>query len=263
MNRRKFPIGGLDSLIATSKDMFHSRLSSVAKSSIFSTARFRGRLGSAIAVITSLIVGFLTIPNNILYFIDSGHSIRGPGAFGTATQASSVDGELLDVEYAYIHAGIAVVVLGCLAMVVSIVLSYFAAKSKLKMDDADRSVEPISSTRTVITCLVMMNIELFMAVIAGCMELLYRPLTSSARRMHNVECAIAVFNIIIYIMYIVTMILTSSILRGKRDKGQVDVSKELSDVIASPMANGREFNSRSERVHRSVNPYNSQSSFLM
>lgn len=109
----------------------------------------------------------------------------------------------------------------------------------------------------------MMNIELFMAVVAGCMELLYRPLTSSTRRMHNVECTIAVFNIIIYIMYVVTMILTSSILRGKQDKSQIDVNKELTDVMASPMSNVREFNSRSEYVNRSVNPYNSQASFIM
>lgn len=120
MNRRKFPTGGLDSLIATGKDMFHSRLSSVAKSSIFSTARFRGRLGSAIAVITSLIVGFLTIPNNILYFIDSGHSTRGPRAFGAATHTPSVDGERPDFEYAYIHAGIGTMLKGGLSLITAL-----------------------------------------------------------------------------------------------------------------------------------------------
>lgn len=246
MNRRKLPIGGLDSLISTGKEMFHSRLSSVSNAAVLSTARFRGKLGSAIAVITSLIVGFLTIPNNMLYFIDNRHSTR------------AQDASAPSVEYAYIHSGIALITLGCLAMVVSIVLSYFAAKSTRKMDGSEGTLDANRSTTTVLTCLVMMNLELFMAVIAGCMELLYRPLTRDTQRLHNVECAIAVFNIIIYIMYVVTMVLTSRILRGKREKVHCDPNRELLDVVTSPIPGAREY-----AVSRGANPYNSQSSFIM
>lgn len=87
-------------------------------------------------------------------------------------------------------------------MVVSIVLSYFAAQRR-KMNEKKNGLlrylqgpESRKTSRTVLTCLIMMNIDLFMAVIAGCMELLYRPLTSSSQRLHSVECAIAMFNII-------------------------------------------------------------------
>lgn len=190
---------------------------------LFSTARFRGKLGSAIAVITSLIVGFLTLPSNILYFIDSSYNTRlklEPQITATVSPGSADPGtndhqEKLGVNMTYIHSGIALIVLGCLAMVVSVVLSYFAAKSKLKLDDSNVIHHNDKSTRTVVICLVMMNVELFMAVIAGCMELLYRPLIHNVQRLHNVECAIAVFNIAIYLMYVVSMILTSTVLGGQ------------------------------------------------
>ncbi|KAK2829955.1 hypothetical protein Q5P01_017886 [Channa striata] len=138
--------GGFDS------ELFGSKLSATP-GSILSAARFRGKLGAAIAVITSLIVGFLTMPNNILYFIDSRHGTRGYG--GGAKRGRP--------EYEYIHAGIALITLGCLAMVVSIVLSFFAATSKRKMDDSGGE-EPSKSTRTVFACLIVMNVELFMSV---------------------------------------------------------------------------------------------------
>lgn len=227
MNRKKPNLGGLESLIATGNNMFNGRLSAISSSAIRSTARFRGKLGAAISVITSLIVGFLTIPNNILYFIGNEHKTRtkDPG----------------EHDYAYIHAGIALIVIGCLAMVVSIVLSYFAAKSKRKMDFEDaRGPESTKSTKTVLACLIMMNIELFMAVIAGCMELLYQPLINDAQRLHNMECAIAVFNIIIYIMYVVTMVLTSCILKEKHPRVAVDTQRDFADGVA-----GREHMSRS------------------
>ena len=252
MNRKKMSLGGFESLIHKSKDLFNNRMSVVPNGTMLSAARFRGKLGAAIAVITSLIVGFLTIPNNILYFIDNKRSTR-----TTADPASppSPKGRP-EYEYAYIHAGIALIILGCLAMVVSIVLSYFAAKSKRKMDMSEgyyRDSESTKSTRTVLVCLIMMNIELFMSVIAGCMELLYRPLIRDAQRLHNMECAIAVFNIIIYIMYVVTMVLTSTVLKGKHERIPVDVQREMSDVGTS---------SARDYMSRSINPYNSQSSFM-
>ncbi|KAK2813527.1 hypothetical protein Q5P01_000769 [Channa striata] len=166
--------GGFDSLISTGKELFGSKLSATP-GSILSAARFRGKLGAAIAVITSLIVGFLTMPNNILYFIDSRHGTRG---YGGGAERGAERGRP-EYEYAYIHAGIALITLGCLAMVVSIVLSFFAATSKRKMDDSGGE-EPSKSTRTVFACLIVMNVELFMSVVAGCMELLYRPLIQDA-----------------------------------------------------------------------------------
>lgn len=254
MNRRKPSLGGLESLISKSKDLFDSRMSAVSNSTILNAARFRGKLGAAIGVITSLIVGFLTIPNNILYFIDNKHGTKTTG--GPTPSPSSVGRP--DYEYAYIHAGIALITLGCLAMVVSIVLSYFAAKSKRKMDTSEgsyRGPESTKSTRTVLACLIMMNIELFMAVIAGCMELLYRPLISDAQRLHNMECTIAVFNIIIYIMYLVTMVLTSTVLKGRHEKIPVDVHRDIPEVVTIPP-------SARDYMSRSINSYNSQSSFM-
>jgi len=251
MNRKKITLGGFESLIHKSKDLFNNRMSAVPNSTVLSAARFRGRLGAAIAVITSLIVGFLTIPNNVLYFIDNNSRIRTTA--DPALSPSPVGRR--EYEYVYIHAGIALIVLGCLAMVVSIVLSYFAAKSKRKMDVCEGShmdYECAKSTRTVLVCLVMMNIELFMSVIAGCMELLYRPLISDAQRLHNMECAIAVFNILIYIMYVVTMWLTSTVLKGNHQRNPADVPREMHAVGSS---------SAREYMSRSSNPYDSQSGF--
>lgn len=219
MNRR------VKSFAANSKDFVTKVTGPLSTSAALSTARFKGSLGGSIAVITSLIVGFLTIPNNIMYFLDHTHSAKlTVGSTGDDTQ-----------RYAYIHAGIAMVILGCLAMVVSIVLSYFAAKSKRKMDTLDIQDSVLTrSTKTVYACLTMMNIELFMAVIAACMELLYRPLTGDEHRVHNVECAIAVFNIIIYVMYVVTMILTSMVLRGKHEKEHTDLGGFVPEPVMPP-----------------------------
>lgn len=226
---------------------------------ILSAARFRGKLGAAIAVITSLIVGFLTIPNNILYFIDSEYKTRiKTGSSIADSTPSPSSGGRPEYDYAYIHAGIALVMLGCLAMVVSIVLSYFAANSKRKLDDSNgsyRGPESTKSTRTVLACLIMMNIELFMAVVAGCMELLYRPLIRNAHRLHNIECAIAVFNIIIYIMYVVTMVLTSTVLKGKHERIPIDIQRDIPDAVTMPPT-AREY------LSRNVSPYNSQSSYM-
>lgn len=64
-------------------------------------------------------------------------------------------------------------------------------------------------------------------------------------------------SIIIYIMYVVTMVLIWSIHRGYQEKIHCDVNKELLDVVTSPIPNACEY------MSRSVNPYNSQSSFIM
>ncbi|KAL4009198.1 hypothetical protein ACER0C_003050 [Sarotherodon galilaeus] len=247
MNRKRMP--ALKSLVSNGKDMFAAKLAPVSGAAASSMAKFTGRLGSSIAVITSLIVGFLTLPNNIIYFLDHKHSSK-------LTYDEDSNGEH---RYAYIHAGIALVVLGCLAMVVSIVLSYFAANSKRKVDaSAATSTNPVTrSTMTVYACLAMMNVELFMAVIAGCMELLYRPLTSNEHRSHNVECAIAVFNIIIYVMYVVTMILTASVLQGKHEKEHTDSDlSDMTDVVTN-VAAPREY------VTRGANLYNSPTGYMM
>ncbi|KAK2812294.1 hypothetical protein Q5P01_000049 [Channa striata] len=101
-----------------------------------------------------------------------------------------------EYEYAYIHAGIALITLGCLAMVVSIVLSFFAAtRASARWTTRRRGAE--QEHPHVFACLIVMNVELFMSVVAGCMELLYRPLIQDEHRLHNMECAIAVFNIAI------------------------------------------------------------------
>ena len=265
MNRKRLGLGGLESLISTSKDLFSNRMSSVPNGNILINAvRFRGKLGASIAVITSLIVGFLTIPNNILYFIDNKHGTKTTRDVPTCKQSpGDAPGGIPDYEYAYIHAGIALVTIGCLAMVVSIVLSYFAAKSKRKMDDAEGRYYTKKSTRTVIACLVMMNVELFMAVIAGCMEMLYRPLISDAQRLHSVECTIAVFNIVIYIMYVMTMVLTSTVLKGKHEKIPSDVQRDIPEAAeAAAAATTMPFSAR-DYANRSVhNTLYSQTSFM-
>ena len=136
-------------------------------------------------------------------------------------------------------------------MVVSIVLSYFASKRKRKMDDSEgpyKRPEAVRSTRTVIACLIMMNIELFMAVIAGCMELLYQPMISDAQRLHNMECAISVFNIIIYIMYVVTMVLMSTVLKGKHEVATtVDALRDIPETGAIP-STARDYFSRKHKL---------------
>ncbi|KAJ7983713.1 hypothetical protein DPEC_G00373680 [Dallia pectoralis] len=260
MNRKKPSTGGFESMLATSKDLFNNRMSTVPNGILLNVARFKGDLGAAIAVITSLTVGFLTIPNNILYFIDNKHGTRSSGRPGVNTMPSSpLPTDRPQSEYAYIHAGIALIVLGCLAIAVSIVLSYFALESKRKMDNAEgpyRGSECTKRTRTVLVCLIMMNIELFMAVIAGCMELLYRPLIGDAQRLHNVECAIAVFNLAIYIMYVVTMALTTSLLKGIHEGITVDSQRDFPDVAPGP-SSVRDYGSRSVKPY-----YYSQNSFM-
>ena len=104
-------------------------------------------------------------------------------------------------------------------------------------------------------CLIMMNVELFMAVIAGCMELLYRPLISDACRLHNVDCTIAVFNIVIYVIYVPTMVLTSIILKAKQESVPADVHRDILEAVAVPAP-------RDYVSDRSASPYNSHSSFI-
>lgn len=148
MNHKRMP--GLKTLVSTGKDMFSSKVATpLSSTAAASTAKFKGNLGSCIAVITSLIVGFLAIPNNVIYFLDHTHSAKLTNTAETPDEAH---------RYAYIHGGIAMVILGFLAMVVSIVLSYFAAKSKKKLDATDNSLS--RSTKTVFACLAMMNINL-------------------------------------------------------------------------------------------------------
>lgn len=89
MNRKKVNLGGFESLISKSKNMFNNKMSAIPNSTILTAACFRGKLGTAIAVITSLIVGFLTIPNNILYIIDNKHSTRTMGRPEAASTLSA------------------------------------------------------------------------------------------------------------------------------------------------------------------------------
>ncbi|TKS64987.1 hypothetical protein D9C73_027779 [Collichthys lucidus] len=246
--------GAFESLISTSKDLLRNKLSIPSNKHILNANRFKGQLGATITVITSLIVGFLTLPNNILYFIDNKHGVTTSGAGHREPSPSSRP----DHEYVYIHAGIALITLGCLAMIVSIVLSYFAAKSKRKMYASEGprwDAESTKTSRTVMACLIMMNVELFMAVIAGCMELLYRPLISDASRLHNVECTIAVFNIVIYAMYVPTMVLTSTILKAKQESVPADVHRDILEAVTVPVP-------RDYVGGRSPSPYNSHSSFI-
>ncbi|KAK2814411.1 hypothetical protein Q5P01_000539 [Channa striata] len=167
------------------------------------------------------------MPNNILYFIDSRHA---PGDTAVAPAGAERAGPSTSTPD--IHARIALITLGCLAMVVSIVLSFFAATSKRKMDD--RGEEPSKSTRTVFACLIVMNAELFMSAVAGCMELLYRPLIQDEHRLHNMECAIAVFNIAIYAMYVVTMVLTPTVLKEKQDEVRAGSRKDATEIAIAP-----------------------------
>ncbi|KAK2814381.1 hypothetical protein Q5P01_000570 [Channa striata] len=178
--------GGFDSLISTGKELFGSKLSA---GRLHPERPLQGKAGRAIAVITSLIVGFHHAQQHpVLHRQQARH--QGYGRF-------------------------------------------FAATSKRKMDDSGGE-EPSKSTRTVFACLIVMNVELFMSVVAGCMELLYRPLIQDEHRLHNMECAIAVFNIVIYAMYVVTMVLTSTVLKEKQDEVRAGSRKDATEIAIAP-----------------------------
>ena len=173
MNRKKTNLGDFQSLISTSKDLYNTRVAAIPGSTLLNTARFRGKLAAAIATISAITVCFLSIPNSIMYLMDSKHGTR---CVVVEPAQSSPRESRTDYEYAYIHAGIALIILGCLAMVVSIVLSHFALKRKRKMDNSEGRhhmyPEVTKSSRIVPVAIIMMNIDLFMAIIKGCMEIL-------------------------------------------------------------------------------------------
>ncbi|KAK2812079.1 hypothetical protein Q5P01_000078 [Channa striata] len=89
------------------------------------------------------------------------------------------------------------------------------------------------------------------------MELLYRPLIQDEHRLHNMECAIAVFNIAIYAMYVVTMVLTPTVLKEKQDEVRAAAARTppRSPLPQTPPDNRFYYSSRG-----SGNPYYSQSS---
>lgn len=152
------------------------------------------------------------------------------------------------------------ITLGCLAMVVSVVLSFFAAKSKRKLDDVEDAARRVNKgTRTVLACLVMMNLELFMAVVSGCMELLYRPLIRDENRLHNVECAIAVFNILIYAMYVITMVLTSTVLKERQGDVAFGYRKNVDALIPQ---NACRDNLQAAKTYGDCDYYSQSSLFL-
>ena len=62
-------------------------------------------------------------------------------------------------------------------------------------------------------------------------------------------------NIIIYIVYVVTVVLTSTVLKGKHERIPVDVQRDIPEAVTIP-------SSARDYMSRSTNPYNSQSSFM-
>ncbi|KAK2813037.1 hypothetical protein Q5P01_000902 [Channa striata] len=130
------------------------------------------------------------------------------------------------------HLSDPLITLGCLAMVVSIVLSFFAATSKRKMDDSRRGAEQEHPHRVRLSHRDERRAVHVRA--AGCMELLYRPLIQDEHRLHNMECAIAVFNIAIYAMYVVTMVLTPTVLKEKQDEVRAGSRKDATEIAIAP-----------------------------
>lgn len=246
---------GLESTLSTGLNVLSNKLG--ANAAAVHVGRFRGKLGGAIAVISAMIVGFLVIPNNIMYFIDDTHKSR---LITLSASTPAPDAEAL--QSAYIHAGIAVILLGCLSFTVSMVLSYFAGRSKQKTDAGTDA----AGVRTVWACLIIMNVELFMAIVAGCMEILYRPLTKQIQRQHAVECAIAIFNIIIYVLYIITMVLTSNLLQDKSRAGPASYhhgalsAQELPPEVT--LGGGHRGSARDYYPPPTVNSYETRTEFM-
>lgn len=167
--------------------------------------KFRASVSSTVLAINVLVVGFLVIPTNVLYFLNHTHRVvLHPGV---STSGPPTDNDTSPAYHSHLHSGIGLVVLGTLALVTSIVMSVFVVRRRKKAMVTDVVVK--TSINSVIACLVLMNVELFMAIIAGAMELLYRPLAKSADAAYTTECVVSATNLIVYAMYIVSVVLTT------------------------------------------------------
>ena len=214
-------VGGIFSALPALKESTVIALQSVS--------RFKGTLAITLEIIRSLVLGFLVVPNNILYVLDHTHG----NTYRFQHVQSNQDTENGGVEGAgygkvYIRSGICLVVLGCISLVVCLVFSYFASASKWKLarkQGLSKSMTDSKSTVIVSLCLVIGNMELIMSVIAGCMELLYRPLVHSLNRWHNMELAIGIMNILVVIAhYCGSLMIIKSILGNKNELEETELS---------------------------------------
>ena len=213
--------GGIFSVLPALKDSTVTALQSVS--------RFKGNLAITLEIIRTLVVCFLVLPNNVLYLLDHTHGNTYRFQRVQCTQdAEDGGGEGAAYGQAYIKSGICLVVFGCIALVVCIVFSYFASASKWKLaskQGLSKSMTDSKSTVIVTLCLAIGNMELIMSVVAGCMELLYRPLVDSLNRWHNMEYSIALMNILVVISHFCgSLMIIRSILGNKNDLEVTELS---------------------------------------
>ena len=190
--------GGIFNALPALKDRTVAALQSVN--------RFKGNLAVTLEIIRTLVFCFMVLPNNVLYLLDhtygNMHRLQGP-----LCAQDSADGGHGGAPYThvYLRSGVSLIVLGCISLVVCIVFSYFASASKWKLgrrQGLSKSVTDSKSTVIVMLCLAIGNTELVMSVVDGCMELLYRPLVDSANRWHNMECSVAIMNILVVVSHV-------------------------------------------------------------
>ena len=213
--------GGIFNALPALKDRTVAALQSVN--------RFKGNLAITLEIIRTLVFCFMVLPNNVLYLLDhtygNMHRLQGPRC-----AQDSADGGHGEAPYThvYIRSGICLIVLGCISLVVCVVFSYFASASKWKLGrkkGLSKSVTDSKSTVIVMLCLAIGNIELVMSVVDGCMELLYRPLVDSLNRWHNMECSVAIMNILVVVSHVWgSMMIIRSILGNKNELEETELT---------------------------------------
>ncbi|KAJ8411161.1 hypothetical protein AAFF_G00171670 [Aldrovandia affinis] len=177
--------------------------------------KFEGNMIVWLMITQMTTMCFLVIPECMVNLID--------GAYAVAVDYPGEDFKELSSRYnrVYINSGIVTVVVGCLAMCVNIVLSYFVVLAKKKLlTKSNGSMTTGRSTVGVVLYVLAMNAQLLFSVLRACMELLYRSLTMDGTRIRHVETAIASFGLMVVIAGLITGISTTMLLMSHEESQQ-------------------------------------------